>query len=73
MRYVVWLLLALLIVLHQDYWQWDNSDLLWGFMPYALLYHAAISIAAALVWLLATNFCWPGDIEEAAAREEVVE
>lgn len=59
MKYVVWGSLLLLVVLHQDYWQWDNATLVFGFLPYSLVYHAGISLAACVVWLLATKFCWP--------------
>lgn len=59
MRYVVWGLIALLIVAHQDIWFWDDTTLVFGFMPITLLYHAGISLAAGFAWWLATIFCWP--------------
>lgn len=59
MRYLVWGLIVLLIVLHQDNWLWNNADLVWGFMPISLLYHAGISLAAGLAWYLASVYCWP--------------
>jgi len=62
MKYVIWVLLALLVVLQQDYWQWNNAELVWGFMPWALLWHLGISLAAALLWWLATIFCWPEEL-----------
>jgi len=63
MKYLLWPLLALLVVLHQDYWQWDNATLVFGFLPYSLAYHAGLSLAAAFVWLLAVLFCWPKRLE----------
>ncbi len=62
MRYVVWSLLASLVFLHQDYWQWGNASLVFGFLPDTLLYHALISLAAAVVWMLAVRFCWPSHL-----------
>ncbi len=59
MFYVVWTAVVLLIVLHQDNWLWDNSTLVWGFMPITLLYHTGISLAATVTWLAATRYAWP--------------
>ena len=70
MKYAIWSLVALLVILHQDYWQWDNATLDFGFLPRALTYHACISIAAAVVWIVATKFCWPEGLEEASDESE---
>lgn len=59
MKYVIWGMVVLLIILHQDNWMWDNKTLVFGFMPIGLLYHAGISMAAAFTWFLATKFAWP--------------
>jgi hypothetical protein len=59
MRYLVTILLVLLVILHQDYWQWEDSSLVFGFLPRALAYHIGISLAAAAVWWLAVTYCWP--------------
>lgn len=64
MNKVVWGLVALLIVIHQDVWFWEDRTLLFGFLPIGLAYHAGISIAAAVTWYLATIYCWPEEIEE---------
>ena len=61
MKNVVWGMVVLLIILHHDAWLWDNKTLVGGFMPMPLLYHACISLAAALTWFLATRFAWPVD------------
>ncbi len=68
MKYLFWPLLALLIVLHQDYWQWDDATLRFGFLPQALAYHACLSIAAAVFWAWACRFCWPLDGEPAKGQ-----
>lgn len=70
MRIVVWLIIAVLLIVHQDNWLWEDTTLVWGFMPIALLYHAGISLAAGITWFLATLFCWPAELEEAAAAED---
>lgn len=64
MKYVVWPLIVLLVILHQDNWFWNDGTLVFGFMPVGLFYHACISLAAGVVWFLAVSFCWPGDLEQ---------
>ena len=60
-RLLVWLLVPLLIVAQQDYWQWSNTSLLWGFLPYSLAWHMGVSLAAAASWLAITLWAWPSD------------
>lgn len=69
MKYTVWILVALLLVFHQDYWQWRDTTLDFGFMPRTLTYHVGISIAAAIVWTLATKYCWPEELEDAKQED----
>lgn len=61
MRTVVWGLVVLLIVLHQDVWFWTDERLVFGFLPIGLAWHMGISIGAAITWWLATKFAWPVD------------
>jgi hypothetical protein len=66
MRYIVWTLVVVLLVIHQDDWFfsfWRSSDLVFGFMPQTLLYHAGISVAAGITWYLATVYAWPQQLE----------
>ena len=71
MKKVVWGLILLLVVLHQDVWFWEDDTLVFDFMPITLLYHAMISLAAACTWFLATKYAWPAELEatEAPASE----
>ena len=64
MKRLIWTLVALLVVLHQDYWQWNNTTLVFGFLPRTLAYHMCISLAAAGVWLLAARTCWPDQLDQ---------
>ncbi|WP_339732489.1 DUF3311 domain-containing protein [uncultured Gimesia sp.] len=64
MRYAVYGLVVVLIIIHQDNWLWDDKRLIFGFMPITLLYQAGISMGAAFVWFLATKFAWPHHLEE---------
>jgi hypothetical protein len=66
-------LLAVLTVvvyaLHQDVWLWRSArPLVFGFLPVGLFYHAAYSVAVALLlWLLVAH-AWPSRLEAAAER-----
>jgi len=66
MRIIVWVLIAVLLIAHQDNFLWRNDTMVWGFMPIGLAYHAGISIAASVAWFLATQFCWPAENTENA-------
>ena len=70
MKFVVWGLVVLLMILHQDNWNWENETLVFGFMPVTLLYHACISVAAGVTWWLATKFAWPADVETTTASPQ---
>mgnify|MGYP007073296139 CR=1 FL=1 len=67
MKYVVWLLLLVLVIVHQDVWFWDDPTLVWGFMPVTLLFHAGISLGAGITWYLAPIFAWTEVADEQAA------
>ena len=55
----MWILFAVLVILHHDWWFWNDGRLLWGFMPIGLAYQGLISVAAAALvgW---AAFCQPG-------------
>ena len=59
------LAVAVLYVLHQDLWLWRVArPLVFGVLPVGLFYHAAYSVAAALLmWLLVAK-AWPARLEE---------
>ena len=56
----------ILLVLHQDFWFWDDESLLLGFLPVGLAYQAGYSVAAAALWCWAMKFAWPSHIEAMA-------
>jgi hypothetical protein len=64
MKRAIWLLVALLIIVHQDFWYWDREQIVLGFMPIGLFYHVCLSMAAAFVWILACTFAWPEGIDD---------
>lgn len=69
MKYVVWALLILLAVVHQDVWLWDDTTLVFGFLPVSLVFHVGISVAASMTWWLATVSCWPEPETDDAGAE----
>lgn len=61
-----------LLIAHQDYWtqeQWERKELVFGFLPYTIAYHALVSIAASLVWIFVCFFCWPKELEKVRPKE----
>jgi hypothetical protein len=58
-KYVIWLLILLLVILHQDFWLWSDGRLVMGVLPVGLAYHIGLTIAAAVTWWLATKLIWP--------------
>ena len=60
----VWAGFALLFVIHHDFWWWGDRALVLGFLPIGLGYHAAFSVAAAVLWALASRYDWPAHLEQ---------
>ena len=65
---LAWALVALLAVLHYDFWNWDDRSVVFGFLPVGLLFQALISLGAAVAWALVVRCAWPTHVEEWADR-----
>lgn len=63
MKIVAALLIAGLLVLHQDYWQWNRTELVFGFLPHTIAWHAGLCLITSGVWVLITTLCWPHALE----------
>lgn len=64
MKKLVYTMIVVLAIAHQDFWWWDQIDpLLFGFIPIGLAYQAGVSIVAAILWALAVKYCWPENLE----------
>ena len=50
-------MIAGVYVLHQDFWNWKNSDVVLGFLPVGLAYHAGYSILAAIMMAVLVRIC----------------
>jgi hypothetical protein len=58
-------LVALLYVLHQDYWLWREArPLVFGFLPIGLAYHAAFTLSISLLMALLVARAWPDHLDE---------
>ena len=57
-------------VLHQDFWNWNDPELVFGVMPVGLFYHALYSVVVALFWWWVVRTAWPDELDE--PEDEVV-
>lgn len=64
MKWIVYLLAVVVLVLHQDCWNFDKATLIWGWLPIGLAYHAAYSIACAILMALLVATAWPKHLEQ---------
>jgi hypothetical protein len=62
-RTTLYAALVILVLLHQDFWFWDDSTLLLGFLPVGLVYHALYCIATSLLMYLLVTRAWPDEAE----------
>jgi hypothetical protein len=72
-RKAPWVIGALVVVLgllHQDFWFWSDSTLVFGFLPVGLFYHALYSIAAGCLWAAAVKWAWPSEVEAFAEEAD---
>lgn len=65
-------LFCVLFVLHHDWWWWADRRLVFGILPVGLAYHAAFSLAAGLLWALASRYAWPDSLERWAGDPDVL-
>jgi hypothetical protein len=62
--YLIAAVVLALYALHQDVWFWRTArPLLFGFLPVGLTYHAAYSVAAALLMAFLVKTAWPSHLE----------
>ena len=57
-RRLVYGILVLLYLLHNDLWLWHDSRIILG-LPVGLLYHVGFCAAASVILYLLIRFCWP--------------
>ena len=65
------LLVVVLYLLHQDFWFWRQArPLVFGFLPIGLFYHAAFTVATALVMAVLVKLLWPSALDPEGPRAE---
>tara|TARA_B100001094_G_scaffold296403_1_gene318567 strand:+ start:338 stop:556 length:219 start_codon:yes stop_codon:yes gene_type:complete len=69
-KHLIIFLAIVLGVFHQDFWNWDDSEFIMGFMPIGLFYHACYSLVAAVLWAFAIKFAWPKDLVDWAENDD---
>ena len=64
-RRILAFIIALLYVLHQDFWLWRTArPLVFGFLPIGLFYHAAYTAGISrFMWFMVRRY-WPSHLEE---------
>ena len=72
-KLLLFLLIACVYVLHQDFWNWKNTDLIFGFLPVGLAYHAGYSILAAIMMAILVKFAWPEHLEHTESHDSSVD
>lgn len=72
-KILLFLLIVAVYVLHQDYWNWKDADLLFGFVPVGLAYHAGYSVLAAIMMAVLVKFAWPEHLEQTEPHDSAAE
>lgn len=67
-RRLMWIIFAALVILHQDWWFWNNGSLVFGFLPIGLAYQILITLAASALWGWAAFNAWPDHFDELTAE-----
>lgn len=57
LRWVLYSVLVILFVLHNDYWYWQTPKIVLG-LPIGILYHILYCIAASLVMFSLVKYTW---------------
>ena len=60
--------LAVLYLLHNDWWLWNDGRLVLA-LPVGLLYHIAYCVAAALLMAALVRYAWPENLDVGDERE----
>lgn len=61
-RWILYLALIAMYLLHKDFWFWRNPGLVIG-LPVGLVYHIAFCVAMAILMALLVKYAWPSQLE----------
>ena len=59
---LLYALLVVLYLLHNDLWLWNDASLVFG-LPAGLAYHIGFSIATSVVLTLLVIYAWPEHLD----------
>ena len=62
LRGILYASLAVLFVLHQDFWLWDDARMVLG-LPVGLTYHALYCLVVTGLMALLVRYAWPTHLE----------
>ena len=63
--FILTALVAVVYVLHQDFWNWKEAyPLVFGFLPIGLAYQAGYSILASALMAVLVRTAWPKHLED---------
>jgi hypothetical protein len=68
-KLLLFLMIAVIYVLHQDNWNWSSTDTVFGFLPIGLAYHAGYSILAAVMMAVLVKCAWPTHLEQSEPHD----
>ena len=67
-RWILYIGLVVLFLLHNDFWLWDNPQRVLG-LPIGLLYHIGYCIVAGILMMLIINHALPSQLQDEEADE----
>ena len=67
-RWILYIGLFALFLLHNDFWLWDNPQRVLG-LPIGLFYHIGYCIAAAILMMLIINHALPSQLQDEETDE----
>jgi hypothetical protein len=73
MKWFMTFLTAILIVIHQDFWNWSKADpRMFGFLPVGIWYQGFYCVAASILLAMWVAFLWPRHLENVQPEPGVV-
>jgi presenilin-like A22 family membrane protease len=62
-RWILYIALVVLFLLHNDFWFWDNPKVVLG-LPIGLIYHIGFCVAATILMALMVNRVSPHHLRD---------
>jgi hypothetical protein len=66
---IVFLLVLVVIILHQDFWFWTNKTLVFDFLPIGLVYHGLYTVLAAVTMWILVKVAWPKEFDDVEGQD----